>query len=226
VDKRRLVRLEFGLIPLLGYEGEQRAKTLYQALMTEPNLFVEVLCLVYKATHGEPTEPPPSEASKVAFELGWRVLHECRRQPGTRSDGTVDHDAFVGFIDEARRLARDADRLAVCDVTLGQILAYAPPDADGIWPFKAARDVLDRPELEDVRSGFHTGCYNKRGVTSRAPDEGGGQERTLADSYRAHARAVQNSQPNLAAALEDLARTYERQGVREDVEAMLSRERY
>ena len=50
--------------------------------------------------------------------------------------------------------------------------------------------MLDRPELETMRNGFAVGATNKRGVTSRAYDEGGGQERELAGSYRAHARAL------------------------------------
>ena len=63
-----------------------------------------------------------------------------------------------------------------------------------------------------------------RGTTSRAYDEGGGQERNLAATYRTYAKALQNSHPNLAATLEDLARSYESEGLSYDVEAQLRRE--
>lgn len=225
LDRDRLVRLEFGLIPALGYEGEQRAKSLYNAIMSDPKLFTELLCILYKPASGNRGEPP-SEAMRTAAEIAWRVLHHCRRQPGTQPDGSIDRDTFIRFIDEARELCREADRLGVCDSMLGQILAHAPAGSDGVWPFEPARDVLDRPELEDMRRGFQNGARNKRGVTSRAYDEGGGQERTLADTYRSYARAAHNSHVNIAAVLEGIARSYENEGLREDLEAKLRLEGY
>jgi hypothetical protein len=225
VDRDRLVRLEFGLLPALGYEEEQRAKSLFEAIMSDPKLFTELLCILYNPATGE-REEPPSEATQAAARSAWRVLRHCRRQPGAQPDGTIDHDAFVKFIDETRKLCREADRLGVCDSILGQILAHAPASSDGFWPFEAARDVLDRSELEGMRHGFQIGVRNKRGGTSRAYDEGGDQERKLAHTYRSHAHALHNSHPNVAAALEELARWYESDGRREDIQAELRREGY
>ena len=225
IERERLIRLEFGLIPAFGYGGEHHAKSLYQGIMSNPRMFTELLCLVYKPANAERGESP-SPAIESAAQTAWRILHHCSRQPGTQTDGTIDRAAFVRFIDEARELARDVDRLKVCDSTLGQILAYAPADSDGTWPFEPARDVLDRAEFEDMRHGFQLGAANKRGMTSRAYDEGGDQERRLADTYRSHARALRNSHGNVAAALEELARSYERDGLREDQEARLRREGY
>lgn len=75
-----------------------------------------------------------------------------------------------------------------------------------------------------MRRGFQIGVHNKRGVTSRAPDEGGDQERDLASIYHNYARAVRDSHPYVAAALEDIARSYERHGWMEDLDAQLYRE--
>lgn len=224
LEKDRLMRLEFGLIPALGYEGEQHATSLYSAILSDPRLFTELLCILYRPANADHEDDIPSEASQAAARIAWRVLHHCRRLPGAQPDGTVDRDSLLKFVDETRELCRQADRLAVCDRRLGEILAQAPEGADGVWPFEPARDVLDRPELEDMRRGFHTGTMNKRGVTSRSPDEGGGQERGLAEEYRRHARALQHSHVNLAAGIEEIARSYERYGQREDVEAQLRRE--
>jgi len=225
VDKDRLVRLEFGLIPALGYEGEQRAKSLYEAIMADPMLFTELICILYRPASSA-REESPSDARRAAAEIAWRILHYCRRQPGTQPDGTIGPDEFVNFIDDARALCREADRLDVCDSTLGQILAHVPADPDGTWPFKSARDLLDRSELEKMRHGFQIGVRNKRGVTSRAYDEDGGQERTLAETYRNRARTLYSSHPNLAAAVEEIARSYENDGAREDLQAKLRREGY
>lgn len=226
LSRARLVRLEFALIPALGFEGEQRAKALYHQLMSDPKFFTDVLCLIYKP---ESAAAPvtPSERARVAARIALRVLHACQRQPGTLPDGTVDEEAFRRFIDETRDLCSKADRKTVCDLTLGQILAYAPVGVDDdIWPFRPARDVLDRPELEDMRRGFRLGTRNKRGVTTRTLDEGGGQERKLAEKYRANAEALRDSHALLAAALDNIARSYEYEGLEEDIEAQLCLEGY
>jgi hypothetical protein len=148
-------------------------------------------------------------------------LHSCHRQPGTRPDGKIDAAEFTRFIDVVRQICGEAGRLDVCDISLGQILAHAPTDTTGIWPFEPARDVLDRPDLEKMRHGFQIGTQNKRGVTSRAYDEGGGQERQLASKYRAYAKALQSSHIYVAAALEQLAGFYDNDGLREDLSAKL-----
>jgi hypothetical protein len=85
---------------------------------------------------------------------------------------------------------------------------------------------LNRPELEELRVGFQTGALNKRGVTTRAFDAGGEQERSLAQYYRSNAEALAATPPYLAAKLEELARHYEADARREDNQAGLRRERY
>ena len=219
------MRLEFGFVPAMGYGAEQRAETLYEAVMSEPAFFTELLCILYKPKHGE-KEKLPTEAEQSIVDAAYRLLRACRRQPGTQPDGSIDPVAFVQFIDNVRELCQNDDRLEVCDSKLGQILAHAPPDADGLWPCLATRDMLDRPELEGMRRGFQIGVQNKRGMTSRNPCEGGDQERKLADHYRHLGQALAFSHVNLAATFEELARWYESDGQREDLGAKLQRETY
>ena len=225
IEQDRLIRLEFWLFPILDYAGEQHARTLYAVLMSNPVFFAELLCILYKPEHSE-REKPPSENVMAAAKIAGDVFQNCRRLPGMQRDGTVKSEAFVKFIEETRELCRKRDRLTMCDITLGQILAYSPAGEDGIWPFEPAREVLDRLELEDMRDGFRTGTINKRGVTMRSPDEGGAQERELAAEYRRHADALRALHPNLAATLDELARIYEYEGTHEDLEARLRREGY
>lgn len=223
IERDRLVGLGFRLMPMLGFDCEARATTLYAALMSDPKLFAELICLVCKPANRERDEPI-AEGMETTVRIAAQVLDACRRQPGTQADGRIDHGAFTRFIDEARSICSENDRLGICDSTLGRILAHAPADAAGAWPFEAARDVLDRSDAEGLRAGFRIGAMNKRGVTTRAYDEGGGQERVLAETYRSHARALHNSHVNVAAALEQLASWYESDALHEDLQARLRRE--
>jgi hypothetical protein len=223
IDRQRLLRIEFGLIPALGYGEEHTAKALYKALMSDPQLFVELITLLYKPENRN-VERESTEQQKILAEIAWRVLHACQLQPGTRPDGTIDDAVFTKFIDDVRRLCGEADRSTMCDQCLGEIMAHAPTDGDGTWPCKPVRDVLDHPEHEEMRKGFRVSVFNKRGVTSRGSNEGGNQERELAALYRRHSEAIQNSHVLLAATLETIALSYERDGIREDAAARLRRE--
>lgn len=221
LDRRELVRLEFALLPLLGFEGEGTAASLMNALMTDPNLYCELVCLAFKASDGEARES--SEGEKQAATNAWHLLHSCEVQPGTDSNG-IDKFRFERFVAEARKLCADKKRAEVGDIIIGEILARGPAGVDGIFPHEAARSVLDAADAESIRQGFHTGCFNKRGVTVRGPFDGGQQERELANYYRQQATALSAAFPMLAAALDGLANTYERHGLNEDISAKLRSE--
>jgi hypothetical protein len=77
-----------------------------------------------------------------------------------------------------------------------------------------------------MRTGFEVGTFNKRGVTSRAMDEGGIQERDLAGQCRRNATGLAASHPHLAESLERIARGYECDAKRHDDDAALNQERY
>ncbi len=89
-----------------------------------------------------------------------------------------------------------------------------------------ARQVLNRPELEEMRRGFIIGTFNKRGMTSRDLSDGGDQERDLAAYYRDQAVRVQYEFPFVAESLESLAQSYKHDAVREDNAAGLRKEGY
>ena len=63
-------------------------------------------------------------------------------------------------------------------------------------------------------------------MTSRAPDEGGKQERSLAQSFHDNADAMATSHPYLAEALRQLAHYYQADARSQDNEAGLRREHY
>nr|VFK53547.1 MAG: hypothetical protein BECKTUN1418F_GA0071002_102323 [Candidatus Kentron sp. TUN]VFK69567.1 MAG: hypothetical protein BECKTUN1418E_GA0071001_11992 [Candidatus Kentron sp. TUN] len=224
IEKTELIRLEFSLFPALGYGQETHAAALYEGVMSEPALFTELICLCYKPKHGEQEEA--TEVTQAAAKYAYGVLHACKRLPGTRTDGSIDGETFTQFINKTRQLCRDADRLDVCDSKLGEILAHAPADKDGIWPCTPVRKLLDRPELEEMRLGFNIGTNNKRGVTTRGFLDGGDQERDLAAHYREQAERLHNSYPNVAAMLEEIAKGYECDGKGEDVQASLRKEQF
>ena len=121
----------------------------------------------------------------------------------------------------ARKATRAASRGTVGDLRIGQILAFAPSGADGVWPDTAVRDLIDDLGNEDIERGIETGVFNQRGVVSRSLTAGGVQERRLAETYRGYADALNDGWPRTAAMLRRISDTYASWARREDVEAEL-----
>lgn len=222
IDEGRLVRIEFTLIKALGYRGEGHAKSLYRAITSQAELFVELLTFIYNPRNG-----PKVKAEGQREFLGttaWQVLHACTRIPGTRDNGRIDRAALFEFVADAKKLAAECDRLEACEDHIGQILAHAPVGEDGIFPCEPVRDLLEEHGTSDIESGFYAGCMNKRGVTSRGIFDGGDQERGLARFYRDQSDALSIAYPRAAQVLRGLADAYVRHGKWEDNEARLRRE--
>ncbi len=226
MDRNRLIRMQFHLIPALQFDARPHLKALHQAIASSPEIFAELISLAYWPDHGEHLRDTLTEAEDAAAECARIALDNCRRQPGTAPDGSIDADAGLRFVEEVRKLCRKQDRSAICDWALGQIFAHTSAGDDGIWPGQPARDILNGPEMDQMRDGFAIGAYNKRGMTVRAPDAGGDQERTLAQQYRRNATALESTHPYLAEILEARARSYEADGRRHDDAAGLQREHY
>lgn len=104
---------------------------------------------------------------------------------------------------------------------VGQLLGRSPLGEDGIWPPEAVRDVLEDLGTPELANGMRTGRYNGRGAVWRDP--GGGQERTLAESYRTAARQLAGRYPFTARLLNDMAKMYEHEATWHDTDTQVRR---
>jgi len=223
IETERLMRLEFALISALIHDKKSVATTLFYQVMTRPELFLDLICMIYKPRNTERSEVISKQKQQLATSA-WQVLHHCFAQPGADRAGVINATAFLRFVDDVRVRCGIADRLEVCDSTLGEIMARGPSGEDGLWPCEPARDVLDALDHEDMRRGFAIGCFNGRGVVSRSMREGGEQERAVAAIYRQRAADFAILHPRLSEMFRYLADDYGRYGHQEDVEARLRRE--
>lgn len=218
VARRDLATLEFAYFSALEHT-EHGARNLYAELLSDSQFFMELICLVYKPRTG--AAKPIDESRKLAVELAWRVLHQGRGLPGTSLDGTLDVEAFTQWVKATRELAESCDRAECVDSVIGQWFSSCPADEVGRWPCIAVRDLLDEDGAEGLRDGFSTGIANNRGITSRAYDDGGIQERTLSQKYRDLAKPLHATHPRVAAIFEQLAESYDRDASYEDRNAQL-----
>lgn len=210
-----IIRLEFGFAPMFRFE-ETGKHRIHRKLSRDPGFFVELLNLVYRS---ENEEEKVNTVDPSVAERAYDVLNEWRWVPGAGEDGNISSSAFSEWVRQAMDTSVQQGHGRMAQITVGHVLAHAPADPDGIWPCVAVRDVLDNPAYESIRLGLHTGLFNKRGITSRAHDEGGEQERALSTRYRSWADALASTHWRLAGVLKDLADGYDRHARDEDSEA-------
>jgi hypothetical protein len=181
-----------------------------------------MLSAVFKPTEGSGViEPEPSdpEQARVVATQAYRLLELWNRIPGAQDDGTIDGAVLEAWIKEARILAKAAGREDIADSRIGHMLSASPMGTDGAWPAEPVRDVLDLFRSKRMIEGFEIGKANRRGVTTRAPRDGGALERDEASKYRAWAKAVTYEHPHTAKALDHVAERYEWEARRHDEDA-------
>ena len=222
VERIEIARREYVVLPLL--DRRDGRLTLHDLLTSEPALFVEVLSDVFRAA-SQPREEEVTDDQSRRATMGYRLLQSLRTIPGLQKDGSLDADVMRRWVIDVRELAARVDRSTMADLQIGELLAYSPFDADGAWPHRAVRDLLEELRSDDIQRGIVTEQLNKRGAYWKAMFEGGVQERGLAETARGWAKASEHW-PRTNAMLMAVTRMWEEQAERADRDAAKSREKF
>jgi hypothetical protein len=215
VDHARLAKLEWAYLPLLN-EHTLLPHTLHRQLASEPGFFVELLAAIYRKRHDDAPAAPAGEHKLAVARRARELLADWVRLPGTLPDGSIDPAALASWVKFAREESKKIDRIEVCDIQIGQILACSLEDSDGSWPCVAVREVLEGVESAELGRGFSMAVDNNRGIVTKSLHEGGKQERDLAAKFGGLAGRVRTRWPRTAAILQSLAQGYENEAIAED----------
>ena len=218
VDAVRLAQVELAFLPLFRYE-QRPFKALYHQLAVDPQFFIELVCLAYRASDEAPRELSELEESRA--RIAYDLLHAASEVPSTQDGNLLDSEKLIVWVEEVRQVLDERKRREVGDLCIGHLLSHARSEGDEIWPPKAIRVLLEHLHSEDVERGIELAVYNARGATWRSLTDGGAQERKLMEQYRAQAQALQARWTRTAAMLRRLAQSYEEEAYMHDREAEL-----
>jgi len=224
VTRDEMAQLEFLFIEALD-DSEHGIPNIESQIAESPAVFVQAVALAFKR-NDDGEDPPewriedPDQKSAVAM-AAYRLLDRIGRIPGTDENGLTNAASLAGWITEVRRLCRDHARTEVGDHCLGQLLAKAPPRANGMWPCETVCQVMEDIASPEISKGFYIGVKNSRGVVMRG--EGGAQERELAAKYRAWAEHLHFEYPYVGSILEGIAASYDREAGWEDSQAKITK---
>ena len=218
ISQETVAQLEWAYLPLI-HEPFNEPQALIGKLQREPAFFVQTLARIYRRRDAKAeADEAPTESQRAEASRGFDLLYHWKLPPGCSPDGSVDESELHKWIEEARNLAADAGRKEVADSHIGQVLAHMPCKADEVWPPAALGRILEAVHSPQIENGLAMGIGNKRGVVTKAVNEGGTQERELAGQFASAASRL-SRYPRLSRILRRLARGYEDEGTREDHDA-------
>lgn len=221
--------LEFAYLDVLARPWDSRENSygipnLERYVEQHPEVYVQAVTWAYRRNDGAKDPPEfqiPEEGVKNAAHRGHKLLGGMTHIPGHDAQ-EFDKDRLPKWIATVRKSCAELSRPEVGDINLGKLLSHSPVGTDGVWPSERVRQVMEEIQSDDMMSGAHTGIYNSRGVVWRG--EGGDQERELAAKYRKWGEALQFTHPFVSShLLMKLAKTYEHEANREDMEAGIRR---
>ena len=224
VTRDKMAELEFFFIDALD-DSKHGIPNLEYMIGESPISFVQAVALAYKRSD-EKEDPPewtvkdPEQRASVALAAD-RLLDQLEKIPGTQKDGKIDGLALAKWLEEVRRLCREHARSEIGDHCLGQLLAKAPKDSDGLWPCREVCEAMDKIASPKMAEGFYIGAHNSRGAHWRG--EGGQQERELAEKYRAWAEQLHFEYPYVGGILEGIAASYDREASWHDSDAEIKK---
>jgi alpha/beta superfamily hydrolase len=130
----------------------------------------------------------------------------------------IDASVLTTWAMEVRRLAHEQDRGIIAEQRIGHVLAHAPADADGSWPHRVVRELVEELNSDQVEMGIAIERFNMRGGFTKAMYEGGGQERSLAAQAQEWAKFA-TKWPRTHAMLIGISQSWDEQAKRENERA-------
>lgn len=214
-DELAIARLEYAYLPVL--HDKKETLTIIRLMARDPNLFVDVLSHVFKGKNAPPKDEV-TEEDRARAHTSYDLLSSFKTVPGL-VEGKIDRTALAAWVAGARKLAKAKDLEEISDQYIGHVLAHAPKDPDELfWPPSPVCSVLEELASDDIEKGIGIESFNKRGVYSKAINEGGSQERKLADQYQAWADHTHQF-PRASAMLAAIADMWRKQADGEDTRA-------
>jgi len=197
---------------------------LHRALQNDPQFFAQLVAFTYKRDDHAPDPARRDltpEMSERRARAARKILDSWYLIPGVNKDGVLNEKEFRDWVIAARKQCMETNHGIGSDLEIGFMLAHTPSEPNGEWPHIAVRNLIEQLNSETIDRHIQNEIYNSRGIVSRAPSDGGVQERKLAEKYMKMGDSLKGKWPRTAAMLRGVGESYERYAKREDIDSDL-----
>lgn len=205
VSKQRKALLELKFVGFLtqpfGEDERQKVPNLLSYLEDHPELFADMII----------------NFRREGFSFYGDALNNLNFIPGLK-EASLDEKfkKLVSWITVVRDKCKPVDLSEIADNYLGKLLASSPVDEDGIWPCKTVRNIIEKFDTPELRSGFITGKLRLR--SCYWVKAGLNEEKELSENFKKFALLLKNSYPVTASLLEALFEYYKEEAKKRDLE--------
>lgn len=216
-----VVRIEFILYDALKHRMNIYKSRLMKELMNNPAQMMEIITMLYKDDEGKTIADGVSDDNHVLLSTcAFNILFDLHRSPCTDDDGNVNETALKEYIKELLRLAKERGYVKATEIVTGDLLGCLPRDEH--YPHDVLCELVEQLASDTVDTHIRFRIINNRGVTIRAYNEGGAQERALVSEFSIYKDKAKFKSPRLTRIFDDIIADYNNQAYREDVEAKLA----
>ena len=215
-----ILPIEFYLYEALKHRQNISESRLVREMMTNPSQLMEVLRLVFLDDEGQSsTNDLKEDVQKLLAECAFRIYYDLHTCPCVDACGAVDEPALKAYISELYRLAGEQKLTNATNIVVGDLLGCLPRNEH--YPQDALCELVEKISSDVVDRHIQCKIFNSRGVTTRAYNEGGDQERALIAKYKEYKDKVKFKSPRMGKIFDNLIKDYESQARHADIVAEL-----
>lgn len=220
---KELITVEFLLYRLVNNYMDMSNSRFVKELSRNPELMIQLVELAYRPDDGkvEPLEGDANENKRLLAENAFHILYfEHPIISFNNEDGVFDGESMKQYIEQLYRLAKERKRVKVIDSVVGDILGDIHRDDN--YPPQALCELVETLNSDIVDQHIGLRIYNSRGMTSRAYNEGGRQERSIVSIFEKYREKTKLLYPRMTKIFDNLINEYKRMAGHEDEEAIIA----
>ncbi len=227
-DEKLLEKLEWSYLPLMSHHPKKaNVEVLIKRLRKDPDFFVELLTFLFIPDDGGTDNSVDlNEAEvkqrKLYAELAYELFDQWKDMPGVDAEGNVDVQLLSNWLGDVLTAAKHHKREKGAYIQLGKLFAQYPEYSEH-WPSKDLFSIMESIDTDSFFRNYETSMFNKRGLTSRGPYEGGDIERNNSAYFIRLYKECVIMYPKVAKVFKNLSKQYERMAKDMDDEATIAK---
>ncbi len=217
---RPLIFVEFVLYRTLEHQMDVSKLRFTKELSRNPELMIQLVELTSLPDGKEVTQADISTVRdrRPLVESACHILFFSRNIVSfNNEEGVFDGEFMKCYVEQLYRLAKERNRSETIDMVVGNILGDIPRDEN--YPPQALCELVGELGNDVVDQHIRLRIYNSRGITSRAYDAGGDQERTIVSRFEKYREKTMLLYPRMTKIFDDLIKWYKNEAVNMDNEA-------
>lgn len=218
-----LILIEFLLYRYLMHRVNISTLRFTKELSRNPELMIQLVELAYRPDDGtdEQYKYDVGENEKTMAKCAWHIFHFGGNIVSfSNKEGEFDGYRMKQYIFELYRLAKEKKRTKIIDFIVGSILGDIPRDNN--YPPTELCEIVEELNKDNVDQAIRIRIFNSRGVSTRAYNEGGDQERAIVSKFEKYKEKTKILYPRMTEIFNKLINEYRHDANRIDDEALIS----